>query len=127
LDPVRPPPKSSRWNWQVAKLTEEVMAMATRHETHEKEVFELVRKFEETVVEAGRKWAKAIDEAMPVELPMVRELVKAALDFTEAMLKAQRDFAHGMVKATTPTSMQRRRATRASTPKTTGGATRKVA
>src|SRR3974390_251417 len=65
------------------KTSEEVSVMTTPRETHEKELFELVRKFEETVIEAGRDWAKAIDEALPVDMPMVRKLVKAALDFTD--------------------------------------------
>ncbi len=77
--------------------------MATAYETQEeKEVFEVVRRSEESVLEAGRKWAKAVGDALPVELPVVRELVRGAFDFAEEVLKAQREFAHSMMKATRP-------------------------
>lgn len=65
----------------------------------ENDVFELVRKAEDTAVEAGRKWAKAVGEMVPLELPLMRQVVKEALDFTDEVLKLQRQFALKMMQA----------------------------
>jgi len=86
--------------------------MATVHETEEeKEVFEVVRKSEESILEAGRQWAKAVGDAIPVELPVLHALVKGAFSFAEAVMKAQREFAESMFKATRPTMRPRHGAT----------------
>jgi hypothetical protein len=87
--------------------------MPAFHETEEreKELFEMVRRSEESVVEAGRKWAKAVGDAMPMDMPIMRELVKGAFDFTEEVLKAQREFVHAMLRATRPARRPIHRAT----------------
>lgn len=78
------------------------------HDTERlEEVFEFVRKSEESVLEAGRNWAKAMGEFMPLEMPAVRELVTGVFDLTEEVLKIQREFAHNMLMATRPTPMRK--------------------
>lgn len=71
------------------------------------EVFELVRKSEESVLEAGRNWAKAMGEFVPMEMPIVHELVKGVFDLTEEVLKIQREFAHNMLMAARPMPMRK--------------------
>ena len=87
--------------------------MATAHGTDmEKEVFDLVHQFEDSVLDAGRKWAKAVGDALPVELPFVRELVKSAFDFGEEVMVAQRKFVHSMMEVTRAGGRPTPRATR---------------
>jgi hypothetical protein len=75
--------------------------MATAREPEEeKQLFETIRRSEESIIQAGRNWAKAVGDAMPVEMPIVSGLVKGAFDFAEEVLKAQREFAHSMLTAT---------------------------
>ena len=86
--------------------------MTNLHDTElkEEELFEDVRKLEESVLEAGRHWAKTVGETLPMEMPVAREVVKGVFDFTEAILTAQREFAHRMLKATMPEPAVRHRA-----------------
>lgn len=77
--------------------------MQSHHDTERmEEVFEFVRKSEESALEAGRDWAKAMGEFLPMEMPVMRELVKGVFDLTEEVLKIQREFAHNMLMATRP-------------------------
>lgn len=87
--------------------------MPALHETEEreKELFEMVRRSEESVLEAGRKWTKSVGDALPMDMPVMRELVKGAFDFTEEVLRAQREFAHAMLRVTRPARRPTHRAT----------------
>ena len=84
----------------------------------EKDVFELVRKAEDSAVEAGRKWAKAVGELVPLELPAMRRVVKEAFDFTDEMLKLQRQFVYNVLQAVGMTSEAKVTAHRAPQPTT---------
>jgi len=91
--------------------------MANLRETERvEEVFEFVRKSEETVLDAGRNWVKAFGEFMPLETPVLREIVKGGFDFAEEVLKAQTEFAHNMLKATRPMRMRKSEASPRATP-----------
>lgn len=93
--------------------------MENYHDTERlEEVFEFVRKSEESVLEAGRDWAKAMGELLPMEMPVTRELVKGVFDLTEEVLKIQREFAHNMVMATRPMAMRKSETSSRPTPRT---------
>jgi len=95
-----------------AKSEEGGLVMADLRECDQRtrELFETVRKSEESVLDLGRKCAKAVGDAMPVELPVAREILKGAFDFTEEVMKAQRDFVQKVLTATSPSTTRRPRA-----------------
>ena len=63
----------------------------------EHEVFDFVRKTEESVLDVGRQWAKAAERFVPFELPVVHDIVDGAFGIAAEVLKVQRDFAQSVV------------------------------
>ncbi len=67
----------------------------------QEQIFELVKRSQESVLDAGRSFTDSVSDMAPADTAAVDDLIDRVFDLTERVLAAQRDLAKQVVQTVT--------------------------
>ncbi len=67
----------------------------------QEQIFELVKRSQESVLDAGRSFTDSVSDLTPADTAAVDDLIDRVFDLTERVLAAQRDLAKQVVQTVT--------------------------